>query len=77
MKGGTIGGMRTATVGCSPCKICFAPVPWVFEAASVIHVAFPEDAGAIASKVNMTVSPCWRSASVLVAVRFIVVVDGV
>ena len=77
MEGGTIGGTRIATAGCSPCKVCFAPVPWVFEVASVVHVVMPEDAGAIASKVNMTVSPCCRTASSSVAVMFIVVVDRV
>ena len=67
----------TVTLGCSPSKVSFTPPPPTFVVASAVQVVTLGESGAIASKVNMTLSPFGIAAPPLVAVRLIVVIDSV
>ena len=74
---GAMHSEMTVTVGCSPSNVSFTPPPSKFEEASAVQVLTLEKSGAIASKVNMTLSPCGITAPPLAAVRFIAVIDRV
>ena len=73
----SVGLATTVTIGSSPCRGITVPPPWMLEVACVVQVAMPGELGAIASKVSITLSPCFSTAFPPVAVRFISVVDRV
>jgi len=67
----------TVTVGCSPSNVRLTPPPSMLVVASTVQVFTPEELGAIASKVNIALSPFCITAPPSVAVRLIVVIERV
>ena len=62
----------TVTVGCVPSISRTVPTPPILEVAVVFQVVNPAEAGAIAVKVNIMLSPVLMGAPPVVAVMFIV-----